>query len=255
MPKMVPFSVMSENSTDRGEEVYKAIYVRQDAGLAVQLLRSGAQPNWANWSGWTSLHLCAWMGNDEKWATVATELIAHGADIDAVDDRCSTALHWACNEGRARFALQLIDAGANIHIASEHGWTPLHEAAYKGLADVVRRLLASGADVHGISRRNLSASTIAKEFGHTELAEELAALEGARAPLRPVSQEAVASAAADVAKRAAAASDGACGGASGGGDARASAVSERSRAAEEERKWRFVLIALLVATAIALVRI
>lgn len=244
---MVPFSVMSESSADRGEEVYKAIYVRQDAELAIELLRGGAQPNWANWSGWTSLHLCAWMGKDEKWGTVATELIAHGADIDAVDDRCSTALHWACNEGRTRFALQLIDAGANIHIASEHGWTPLHEAAYKGLADVLHRLLAAGADVHGISRRNLSASTIAKEFGHAELAEELAALEAARAPLRPVSQEAVASAAADVAKRVAAAS--------GGGGARASAVSERSRAAEEERTWRFVLVGLLIATAIALVRI
>ena len=263
MVKMVPFSVMSEGGEGevRGDEVYKAIYVAKDAVLATALLRDGCAATYCNWSGWTSMHLCAWMGagEDNRWVDVATELVAHGADIDAVDDRCSTALHWACNEGRETFALHLIEAGANVHIASEHGWTPLHEAAYKGMASVVRRLLVAGADVHSISRRDLSASTIAKEFGHTALADELAALEAERAPLPPVAKEKVAAAASAASaasvERAKALASGSSGGALGAAVVAAGGAKRRSSEADDERRWRLILAALLVCTALALVRI
>src|SRR4029453_8220710 len=76
-------------------------------------------------------------------------LIAHGANVDAKDDRRGqTALMWAAAEGHAAVVQTLIDAGADIRVRVPSGFTPLLFAVREGRLDVVRVLLKAGADVH-----------------------------------------------------------------------------------------------------------
>eukprot|EP01065_Artemidia_motanka_P035254 TRINITY_DN43162_c0_g1_i1.p1 TRINITY_DN43162_c0_g1~~TRINITY_DN43162_c0_g1_i1.p1 ORF type:complete len:905 (+),score=272.48 TRINITY_DN43162_c0_g1_i1:140-2854(+) len=48
--------------------------------------------------------------------------------LNAGDSRQRTALHWACNKGRARATKHLIGLGADVTLKAQSGRTPLHEA-------------------------------------------------------------------------------------------------------------------------------
>ena len=76
----------------------------------------------------------------------AEQLLEEGANIEARDgsDR-QTALVFAANRGHADVVRMLIAHGANINAQDDKGWTALSEASYRGRHDVVEFLLEKGA--------------------------------------------------------------------------------------------------------------
>ena len=98
------------------------------------------------------LHYAARYGH----ASVASVLIAAGADVDAKNNVGETPLHMVAYYGgsdRASVISVLIAAGADVNAKvntknNEVGRTPLHDAASRGHAPVVSILIAAGADVN-----------------------------------------------------------------------------------------------------------
>ncbi|KAH8429780.1 uncharacterized protein LDX57_007452 [Aspergillus melleus] len=90
----------------------------------------------------------------------AIELIRAGANVNAVDDSGSTALHYAICSGLDKIVSELLNHGASSTARNNHDLTPLH-SALTGLTNLseppeedyhipstqmVRQLLAKGAD-------------------------------------------------------------------------------------------------------------
>ncbi len=75
-------------------------------------------------------------------------LLAQGADVNAVNENGSTALHFAADKGRTEVVRFLLDRGANVNAKSQSGSTPLLLAAQAGSLEVVRLLLDRGAEVN-----------------------------------------------------------------------------------------------------------
>jgi hypothetical protein len=83
------------------------------------------------------------------------KLIDRRADIEAVDGRSWTALHWAADNGLESSCKALLKRKANVNAQNNRGNTPLLLAAKgvwgslgrkNGLPNVVRLLLEAGAD-------------------------------------------------------------------------------------------------------------
>ena len=107
------------------------------------------------------MHYAALDGDADR----VIELIAHGADVNLVDQAGGhTALHFAAQGQHAETAQALLSAGAEVDARDRFGKTPLSMALFNvrdGDGEVIRVLLASGADPdlennYGISPRELA---------------------------------------------------------------------------------------------------
>ena len=83
------------------------------------LLESGAKVNAKNGSGWTPLHVAAYMGHAES-----VKLLLEG-EVNAKDKDGETPLHRAAWPGHTNIAKLLIKAGANVNAKDKDGKTPL----------------------------------------------------------------------------------------------------------------------------------
>ena len=81
-------------------------------------------------------------------ARLVQAMLAHGANVNAVQSDKATALHFAARDGRLRTVEMLLHYGANVNARNTAGWTPLMEAAMTPTANVTRLLLARGANVN-----------------------------------------------------------------------------------------------------------
>ncbi|BDI33620.1 hypothetical protein CCAX7_56710 [Capsulimonas corticalis] len=128
--------------------------------------------------GMTPLMRAAGQGRDD----ICRLLLAHGADVNAVDSIGATALHAshkhsACmrllleagadiqriqgagpsllgisaRHGTAECVSLLIEAGVSVNRRSQAEWSPLMRAATFGKTDIVRLLIDAGADLEGVS--------------------------------------------------------------------------------------------------------
>ena len=73
-------------------------------------------------------------------------LLARGAPIDARNLAGATALFFAVEGDRTAVAQRLIERGADVNLAGRGGVTPIAVAAYRGNDTIVEALLARGAD-------------------------------------------------------------------------------------------------------------
>jgi len=154
-----------------------------DEALAVRLVRTTPEVAQARvvderlvkevphqlYAGDTALHLAA----AALRPLAVTALIEAGADVNAVNRRGATALHYACdprpmsggawNRSKQRSVIEgLLDAGSDIERADKAGAAPLHRAVRARSPEAVRCLLERGARVdanHG--RRRTSALGLA----------------------------------------------------------------------------------------------
>ncbi len=116
-------------------------YFKHEA-TAEFLLQQGMDPNHMNWHRLTLLHHMAAEGELRK----AQLLIAHGADIDAVDEEYrSTPLGLAARRGQRELVSLLLERGADPDLAGTPWARPLAWARKKGQQEVADVLIATGA--------------------------------------------------------------------------------------------------------------
>jgi len=106
----------------------------QSADLPVMrlLLERGADPKIETKNHTTGLMLAAGVGFDEGTSHGAAEdvpeamkiCMAHGDDVNAVNDEGYTALHGAAFRGTNEVVKLLVQAGAKIDVKNKDGWSP-----------------------------------------------------------------------------------------------------------------------------------
>lgn len=125
--------------------------------------------------GWTPLHLAAAFAGDDA----VRLLIARGADTHARshNELASKPLH-ACiaRFGSLASARALIEGGAGVNATQSGGLTPLHLAAAQGKPEMIQLLLRHGASPTARTDDGKLPADLAREHGHTQLAESLTAL-------------------------------------------------------------------------------
>ncbi len=110
--------------------------------LATELLDHGASVDARDRFGARPLSHAARFGH----LPVVDLLLARGAPIDARNLAGATALYFAIESDRTAVAQRLIERGANVNLAGRGGVTPLAVAAYRGNDTIAEALLARGAD-------------------------------------------------------------------------------------------------------------
>lgn len=147
---------------------------------------------------WTPLMLASFLGDERTVKTAIT----HRPDINAKNERGTTALMYAAIGGHAAVARQLIEGGASVDAQDVAGHTALMFAANNGRKDVVDLLVTHHADTKRANRAGATASSLAALNGYTDIVASLSA--GTRAPASapgakdstPIGQEMYADAAA-----------------------------------------------------------
>ncbi|GFR51207.1 hypothetical protein Agub_g13556, partial [Astrephomene gubernaculifera] len=77
---------------------------------------------------------------------IVEALLAAAADVNAVDNEDSTALHWAARgDGAPKIAELLLKKKTKVDAVNKAGLTPLHVAVAAGAMEVVNLLLKAGA--------------------------------------------------------------------------------------------------------------
>jgi ankyrin repeat protein len=115
----------------------------QGVGTARLLLERGMDVNARRKDGWTTLHWAAFKGRVE----VAQVLLDHGANTKFETDEGETALHvvsrgvYDSQEQGVSTVLLLLKRGVDVNALDKKGWTSLHWAAFKGRVKVAQVLL------------------------------------------------------------------------------------------------------------------
>lgn len=132
----------------------------------------GADINAVNANGETALVLAAWRGNQEA----VTWLLERGARIN-MPDRQWSALHYAVFAGHASVAEDLIAQGANINALSTNGSSVLMMAIYEGREDLAKKLIEKGADPRPKNDWGDGALEWAMRYNHLNIAKMVTSAE------------------------------------------------------------------------------
>jgi ankyrin repeat protein len=151
--------------------VWEAAALGRDATVDRLLAADGALANTASPDGYFPLSLAAFFGRP---STVRL-LLARGADVHAPAQNAMKVqpLHAAVASRKAETVALLLEHGADANARQQVGYTPLMGAAAAGREDLVDLLLGRGADPSLISEDGKTAADVAREHGHTALAERL----------------------------------------------------------------------------------
>jgi len=126
-------------------EISSALFSAADGNciaLATDLLDHGASVDARDRFGARPLSHAARFGHLE----MVDLLLARGAPIDARNLAGATALYFAAEGGHVRVADRLIGLGADVKLTGRSGISPVAAAAYAGSDRIVEALIAHGAD-------------------------------------------------------------------------------------------------------------
>jgi ankyrin repeat protein len=153
------------------------------SAIAKYLIAHGADVNVSGAGGLTPLMAAAFNGNLE----LLDLFLAKGADPNALDASGKAAIVYSASRGFTPVVGRLIEVGVDVNRRYEHGLTALMWAAGSAdgagiddIKDVLARLIARGAALDEHDDRGKSATDIARDLGHREIADYLAAQKPAR---------------------------------------------------------------------------
>ncbi len=128
--------------------------------------------------GHTPLGLASFFGHMD----LARLLLASGADVNAPskNEMRVRPLHSATAGHHMEIVQALLSAGADANARQEGGFVPLHEAASEGDWETAKLLVRHGARIDIQAENGKSASDLARDRGHKDLAEWLEARDAAK---------------------------------------------------------------------------
>lgn len=130
--------------------------------LAKVLLEKGANPETQDNAGWKPLAIAA--GGGPLLLSIAELLLAHGANVDALNVRLKqTALHVCASNGFTELAQILLSGYARVDPRDVEGETPLFKAAAKRNTDIIKLLLRYGAAKNVRSDAGITLESLAAE--------------------------------------------------------------------------------------------
>ena len=94
------------------------------------------------------------------------ELIAAGADVEALDEWDRTPLHEAAAVGHPDAIRALVELGAGVDAEDDEGNCPLHDAASDGTPAAIRTLIELGADPDADDEEGQTALHLAADRAH-----------------------------------------------------------------------------------------
>ena len=123
--------------------------------------------------GFTPVALAAFFGH----ADAVRALIAAGADVNAAAKNAFKvqALHAAVAGRNMEIVRAVLSVGANPNAPQQAGFRPIHEAGANANRKLAELLIANGADPMLTNDEGKTAIDLAREKGHTEFANWLAA--------------------------------------------------------------------------------
>ena len=125
-----------------------------------------------NNKGWTALHYTA----DNRDSNTMEVLIGAGADIDAKDNRGRSPLLWSCRSGSLEGVKLLVGGGARVRVTDEEGETCLTVAAAHGHTETVRYLVGlKEVEVDHANANGQTALCWANRKGHADVLQVLTA--------------------------------------------------------------------------------
>ena len=147
--------------------IHEAAAMGVSARIAQLLDADPAAVNaWAS-DGFQPLGLAAFFGRRE-----AVELLlARGGEVNTPARNAFkvAALHAALAGPQPSIATLLVAAGADVNARQQGGVTPLHEAAHIGDATLIQLLLEHGADPSATEDQGKTPADTAREHGHAEV--------------------------------------------------------------------------------------
>jgi hypothetical protein len=140
-----------------------------DLARVQQALEAGADVNAVDPLKRTPLFAAAFCNHPG----VADLLVDKGGKVNATDLHGMSPLHVAVIAGGQQVALALIAKGADVNLDGNAERTPLHLAAATNQAAMVQMLLEQGANSLEKDRDGITASTLATNNGHSDIAAQI----------------------------------------------------------------------------------
>ena len=155
--------------------LHSACYNQMTVGVEL-LLAHGADPSLRGIREATPL-ICACVEKSGciKDPSILVLLLSAGADPNAEDEECFTALIIAAHCGYKDGITILLNAGANVNIQNEFGTTALHRAAMNGFLAISELILASGAQASLIDTSGKTPLDYALDNNHHDVCQLLLA--------------------------------------------------------------------------------
>lgn len=146
-----------------------AVWYRWDHDVIKLLIESGADVNAGDNRGSSALIYAA-QARPQVDLAVTELLLKGGSDVNAKGEEGMTALMHAAMRDDARLAKRLIEARADVAARDAKGWTALMHATRKdrGNPAILELLIKAGADVNAAHKRGGTALSSACYNGHAK---------------------------------------------------------------------------------------
>lgn len=131
--------------TNEGRTLLHVATLRGMTDLVQKIIELGGDVNTADNDGMTPLMKSIWSDSREVFYLL---LSSKGIEIDAIDNKGKSALHYAVVEVNRTLIEELLNKGASMSLKNNMGTSPIDEAMYDDNIDTVMIFIRNGMDVN-----------------------------------------------------------------------------------------------------------